>query len=162
MLRSSLNNQRMLLTSCSKLIQQVKLVLLCHGILLELNAHILIVKKNINEVIAVLDPNNTRLRRLIAQTPVLRHFTKKCISDDIAVKNAKWLKKFSCINVSSWRINRNTREPTTGSVYFFYISFDVTVKGVLGLVAFKETTRGVDIKDARDKNLTNPDVPFTE
>jgi len=32
-----------------------------------------IVKKNISEVIAVLDPINTKLQRLISQTPASRH-----------------------------------------------------------------------------------------
>ena len=35
------------------------------------------VKKNIAEVIAVLDPNNRKLQRLISQTPVSRHTVRK-------------------------------------------------------------------------------------
>lgn len=38
------------------------------------------VKKNIAEVVAVLDPNNAKFQRLIAQTPVSRHTTERRIS----------------------------------------------------------------------------------
>ena len=38
------------------------------------------VKKNIAEVIAVLDPNNRKLQRLISQTPVSRHIVERRIS----------------------------------------------------------------------------------
>ena len=39
------------------------------------------IKKNIAEVIAVLDPNNRKLRRLISQIPVSRHTIEKSLSD---------------------------------------------------------------------------------
>ena len=39
------------------------------------------VKKNIAEVVAVLDPNNTKLQRLIAQAPASRHTTDSHLPD---------------------------------------------------------------------------------
>ncbi|CAI9715600.1 Hypothetical predicted protein [Octopus vulgaris] len=45
-------------------------------------------------------------------------------------------------------------------VFIRYISSDVTVKeDMLDLVALKETTLCVDIKNALDRTLTNSDVP---
>jgi hypothetical protein len=38
------------------------------------------IKKNIAEIVAVLDPNNTKLQRLIAQTPASCHTTERHIS----------------------------------------------------------------------------------
>ena len=38
------------------------------------------VKKNISEVIAMLDPNNRKLQRLISQTPASRHTVERRVS----------------------------------------------------------------------------------
>ncbi|CAI9717898.1 Hypothetical predicted protein [Octopus vulgaris] len=45
------------------------------------------------------------------------------------------------------------------TVFIHYVSSDVTVKEeMLDFVALKETTHGVDIKNALDKTITNADV----
>jgi hypothetical protein len=44
------------------------------------------VNKNIAEVVAVLDPDNTKLQRLIAQTPASRHTTERHISSQITAR----------------------------------------------------------------------------
>ena len=49
-------------------------------------------KKNITDVVAVLDPNNKKLQRLIAQMPCLRQTTQRHISQisaDIALTMQK-------------------------------------------------------------------------
>ena len=62
--------------------QQLKLLLLGLGILLVQNTHTLtkFVKKNVTDVVAVLDPNNKKLQRLIAQMACLCPTTQRRIS----------------------------------------------------------------------------------
>ena len=62
--------------------QRLKLLFLCFGTLLVQHTHTLteFVKKNITDVVAVLDPNNKKLQRLIAQMPCLRRTTQRRIS----------------------------------------------------------------------------------
>uniref|UniRef100_A0A0L8H4L9 Uncharacterized protein n=1 Tax=Octopus bimaculoides TaxID=37653 RepID=A0A0L8H4L9_OCTBM len=97
--------------------------------------------KNIAEVVAMFDPNNTRLQQLIAQTPVSRQPTEKRIS----------------------QISAKVADNPQLAVFIRYVSSDVTVKEeMLDLVALKETASSVDIKNALDRTLTHADVPLNK
>ncbi|XP_061468686.1 general transcription factor II-I repeat domain-containing protein 2-like [Rhineura floridana] len=119
--------------------------------------------KNIAEVVAVLDPNNTKLQRLIAQTPASCHATERRISQisaDVAGKMQNDLKNSLAFRFALDESTDIQDNPQL-AVFVCYVSFDVTVKEeMLDLVALKETTRGVDIKNALDRALTNADIPL--
>lgn len=123
------------------------------------------IKKNIEEVISILDPNNSRLRRLITQIPMSRHTTERRISDinaDIEGKMTNDLK--NCV-AFSLALDESTDIQDTPQLAVFvrYVSLDVAVKEeLLNLVALKDTTRGIDVKNALDKTLMDAGVPLNK
>lgn len=120
------------------------------------------IKKNI-EVISILDPNNSKLRRQILQIPMSRHTTERRISDisaDIEREMTTDLK--NCV-AFSLALDESTDIQDTPQLAVFvrYVASDVTVKEeLLNLVALQDTTRGIDVKNALDKILTNAGVPL--
>jgi hypothetical protein len=123
------------------------------------------VKKNIAKVVAVLDPNNTKLQRLIAQTPASRHTTERRISQISADVAGKMQNDFKNSFAFSLALDKSTdiQDNPQLAVFVRYVSSDVIVKEeVLDLVALKETTRGVDIKNSLDRALTNADIPLNK
>ena len=110
-----------------------------------------LVKKNTTDVIAVLDPNNKKLQRLIAQMPCSRRTTQRRISQisaDIAVTMQSDLKSSLSFSIA---IDESTdlKENPQLAIFVRYVSSDLTIiEELLNLVAIKETTRGVDIENA--------------
>ena len=110
-----------------------------------------LVKKNTTDVIAVLDPNNKKLQRLIAQMPCSRRTTQRRIfqiSADIAVTMQSDLKSSLSFSIA---IDESTdlKENPQLAIFVRYVSSDLTIiEELLDLVAIKETTRGVDIENA--------------
>ena len=121
------------------------------------------IKKNISEVVAVLDPKNTKLQRLISQTPVSRHTVERRVSRidvDVEDKLQKDLKNSTAFSLALDE-STNVRDNPQLAVFVRYVSNDVAVKEeLLDLIALKETTRGVDIKNALDNILVNAEVPL--
>ena len=108
-------------------------------------------KKNITDVVAVLNPNNKKLQRLIAQMPCSRRTTQRRISQisaDIAVTMQSDLKSSLTFSIG---IDESTdiQDNPQLAIFVPYVSSDLTIKEEL--VAIRETTRGVDIKNAFDE-----------
>jgi len=92
-LKSSLNSQQMLLKTCCKEADTTAEANFVISWNTAWSKHPYsdgeFMKKNISEVIAVLDPNNTKLQRLISQTPASRHTVEgrvSCINADFENK----------------------------------------------------------------------------
>ena len=115
------------------------------------------VKKNITDVVAVLDPNNKKLQRLIEQMPCLSRTTQRHISQisaDIAVTMQSDLKSSLAFSIA---IDESTDIPDNPqlAIFVWYVSSDLTIKEeLLDLVATRETTCGVDIKNPLYEALT--------
>ena len=123
------------------------------------------VKKNIADVVAVLDPNNKKLQRLIAEMPCSRRSARRRISQvsaDIAVTMQSDLKSSLAFTIAideSTYIQGNPKS----AIFVRYVLSDLTIKEeLLDLVAIRETTRGVDIKNTLDEALTRFHVPFNK
>ena len=123
------------------------------------------VKKNIADVVAVLEPNNKKLQRLIEKIPCSRRTTQRRISQisaDIEVTVQNDLKSsvaFSLALDESTDIQDNPQL----AIFVRYISSDMTVKEeLLNLVALRETTRGIDIKNALNEALASANVPLNK
>ena len=121
------------------------------------------IKKNISEVVAVLDPKNTKLQRLISQTPVSRHTVERRVSRinvDVEDKLQNDLKNSTAFSLALDE-STDVRDNPQLAVFVRYVPNDVAVKEeLLDLIALKETTRGVDIKNALDNILVNAEVPL--
>ena len=121
------------------------------------------VKKNITDVVAVLDPNNKKLQRLIAQMPCSRRTTQRRISQtsaDTAVTMQSDVRSFLACSIA---IDESTdiQDNPQLAIFVWYVSSDLTIKEkLLDLVAIRETTHGVDIKNALDEALTRFHVPL--
>ena len=113
----------------------------------------------------MLDPNNTKLQRLISQTPVSCHTTERRISQISAEVAGKMQNDVKNSLAFSLALDESTdiQDNPQLAVFIRYVSSDVTVKEeMLDLVALKETTHGVDIKNALDRILTKADVPLNK
>ena len=118
------------------------------------------ITKNISEVVAVLDPKNTKLQRLISQTPVSKHTVERWVSRinvDVKDKLQNDLKNSTAFSLALDELT-DVRDSPQLAVFVHYVSNDVAVKEeLLDLIALKETTRGVDINNALDI-LVNAEV----
>ena len=106
-------------------------------------------KKNIADVVAVLDPGNKRLRQRVQELPCSRRTTQRRISQistDIKVSVQSDIKSslaFSLALDESTDIQDNPQL----AIFIRYVSPDLTVQEeLLNLVTLGETTRGIDIK----------------
>ena len=123
------------------------------------------IKKNIAEIIAVLDPNNSNLRLLISQTPVSRHTIERRISWISANVEGKLQKDLANATAFSLALDKSTDETDNPqlAVYVPYVSSDVVIKEeLLDLIALKETTHGIDIKKVLDKMLMKAKIPLNK
>ena len=117
------------------------------------------VNKNITDVVAVLDPNNKKLQRFIAQMLCSRRTLQRRISQisaDIVVTMQSDLKSSLAFSIA---VDESTdiQDNPQLAIFVRYVSSDLTIKEEL--VAIRETTRGVDIKNAFDEVLTRFHVP---
>ena len=122
-------------------------------------------KKNIIEIVSVLDPNNKKLQRLIAVIPSSHRTTQRRISQistDVAVTMRRDLKSALAFSLALDE-STNTQNNPQLAVFIRFVLSDLTIKEeLLDLVIMKETTRGIDIKNALDKALTRANVPFNK
>ena len=88
------------------------------------------VKKNRTDVVAVLDPKNKKLQRLIPQMPCSRRTTQKRISQisaDIAVTMQSDLKSFLAFSIV-FDESTDIQDNPQLAVLVLYVSFDFTIK----------------------------------
>ena len=131
----------------------------------QLNSDGEFIKKNIAEVIAVLDSNNSKLRRLISQTPVFRHTVERRISRISANVEDKLQNNLANATIFSLALDESTdvTDNPQLAVYVCYVFSNVVVKEeLLDLIALKKTTRGVDIKKALDEMLMKAKIPLNK
>ena len=99
------------------------------------------VKKNITDVVAVLDPNNKKLQCLIAQMPRSRRTTQRRISQisaDIAVTMQSDLKNSLAFSIAIGESTDIQDNPQL-AIFVRYVSSDLTVKEeLLDLVAIRK------------------------
>ena len=111
-------------------------------------------KKNMIEVVSVLDPNNKKLQRLIAQIPSSRRTTQRRISQiskDVAVTMRSDLKSSLAFSLALDE-SINTQDNPQVSIFVRFVLSDLTIKReLLDLVTIREAIRGIDIKNALDE-----------
>lgn len=121
------------------------------------------VKTNISDVLALLDPNNKNLQRLVNQVPVSRHSVERRISQlsaDVVDKLQEGLKSCKAFSLALDESTDIQDKPQL-AIFIRYVSSDESVREeLLDMVALKETTRGVDIKNALLTTLERFDVPL--
>ena len=139
------------------MIQQLKPASLYHGI--SHGKHLYsdgeFVKKNIAEVIVVLDPNNRKLQRLISQTPVSRHTVKRRISRISANVKDKLRRDLENATAFSLALDESTDVTNNPQLAVFvrYVFSDVVLKELLDLTLFSSTA-GL-LKPGPCKNVCN-------
>ncbi|XP_040069581.1 zinc finger BED domain-containing protein 5-like [Ixodes scapularis] len=109
------------------------------------------VKTNISDVVALLDPNNKNLQRLVNQVPVSRHSVERRISQLSADVVDKLQEGLNSCKAFSLALDESTdiQDKPQLAIFVRYVSSDESVREeLLDMVALKETTRGVDIKNA--------------
>lgn len=112
------------------------------------------IKKNMEEVIKILDPGNVKLHKLISQIPMSRRTTERRICQiSECVQNNLILDLTNCVAFSlALDESTDVQDVPQLAIFVRYVSSDVSVKEeMLDLVALKETTRGIDIKTALDE-----------
>lgn len=120
-------------------------------------------RKNISDVVAILDPGNAKLQRQIMQIPISRHTIERRISligDDIATQLHSDLTNAVAFSLA---LDESTDISDTPQVAITvrYILPDATIKEeMLNLVALRETTRATDIKCALDSAVTKAGIPL--
>jgi hypothetical protein len=120
------------------------------------------VKKNISEVLSLLDPSNSKLNKLVSQISISRHTTERRISQISADVESNLKKDLQNCKAFSLALDESTdiQDNPQLAVFVRLITSDDNVKEeLLGLVALKETTRGVDVKKALDDILNEAGVP---
>ncbi|XP_035206882.1 protein ZBED8-like [Stegodyphus dumicola] len=121
-------------------------------------------KKTLEDILKVLDPNNAALHKDVSQIPISRHTTERCTtaintSLEYHIKNdLKNRITFSLALDESTDIT----DLSQLAVFICFVSPDFVVKEELGLVALQESIRGVDIKNALDFLMKTFDVPLNK
>lgn len=121
------------------------------------------VKKNMEDVIRILEPNNTSLLKLVTQIPISRHTTERRISE--ISRSVQTNLKNDIANCVSFSLALDESTDISDipqlAVFIRFVTSDFTIKEeLLDLVALKDMTRGIDIKNALDTILENFDVPL--
>lgn len=111
------------------------------------------VKKNMAQIISILDPENEKLQKLVDQLPASRHTMERrisALSGSILNNLQTNIKECSAISLA---LDESTDIKDTPQLAIFvrYVSKDFEiVEELLDLVALKDTTRGCDVKEALD------------
>ena len=124
-----------------------------------------LVKKNIIEIVSVLDPNNKKLQRLITQIPSSHRTTQRRISQistDVAVTMQSDLKSALAFSLALDESTDTQNNPKLAVFVRFVLSDLIIKEELLDLVTMRETTRGIDIKNALNEALTRADVPLNK
>lgn len=118
------------------------------------------IKKNMAQVIFVLEPENRKLQKLINEMPFARHTIERRISVISAdILNNLQTNLSKCL-VVSLALDESTdiKDMPQLAIFVRYVSKDL--EELLDLVTLKNTTRGCDIKEALDGVLQKNAVPI--
>lgn len=123
------------------------------------------IKKNLEDVLKVLDPNNAALHKVVSQIPISRHTTERritAINTSLEYNLKNDLKNCIAFSLALDESTDITDLPQL-AVFICFVSLDFVVKEeLLDLVALQESTRGVDIKSALDSIMKTFDVPLNK
>ncbi|XP_065672011.1 SCAN domain-containing protein 3-like [Hydra vulgaris] len=120
------------------------------------------VKQNLFDMISVLDSNNSKIQRLISNISVSRHTTERRISEISVEVKQHLLNGLKNCETFSLALDESTgiQDKPQKSVFVRYVTSDVLVKEeLLDLVELKDTTRGIDLKEALDTVLVKANAP---
>lgn len=123
------------------------------------------IKKNLEDVLKILDPNNAALHKVVSQIPISRHTTERritAINTSLEYNLKNDLKNCVAFSLALDESTDITDLPQL-AVFIRFVSSDFVVKEeLLDLVALQESTRGVDIKTALDSIIKTFDVPLNK
>ena len=123
------------------------------------------IKKNLEDVLKVLDPNNAALHKVVSQIPISRHTTERritAINTSLEYNLKNDLKNCIAFSLALDESTDITDLPQL-AVFIRFVSPDFVVKEeLLDLVALQESTRGVDIKNALDSIMKTFDVSLNK
>uniref|UniRef100_A0A2S2R1K0 General transcription factor II-I repeat domain-containing protein 2 n=1 Tax=Sipha flava TaxID=143950 RepID=A0A2S2R1K0_9HEMI len=123
------------------------------------------IKKNILDVISVLNPENQKLLKMVENVPVSRHTIERRIST-ISFDIFTNLKNniANCLSLSlALDESTDIQDKPQLAIFVRYVTSDVDVKEeLLDLISLKETTRGIDIKIALDETLQKAEIPLNK
>ena len=117
------------------------------------------VKQHISDVLSVLDPKNSKIQRLISQIPISRHTFERRISEISAEIEEQLLNDLKNCEAFSLALYEPTdiQDKPQMAVFVRYVTSNVVVKEeLLDLVELKDTTRGVDVKEALEQFWLKP------
>ncbi|XP_065667709.1 protein FAM200A-like [Hydra vulgaris] len=118
------------------------------------------VKQNLLDVISVLDPNNSKLQRLISNNSVSRHTIERIISEinvEVEQHLLNDLKNCEGFNLASDE-STDIQDKPQMAIFVRYLTSDVLVKEeLLDLLELKDTT--CDLKEALDTVLVKGNTP---
>ncbi|XP_071052905.1 protein FAM200A-like [Onthophagus taurus] len=118
------------------------------------------IKQNIIDTIKSLDTNNTKLLKLIGGIPVSRHTVERRIAEitvDLLSQLHKDIKNCVAFSLALDESTDITDQPQLAIFIRFVFEDGVTREELLDLIALKDTTRGIDIKEAFDAAVK--DIP---
>uniref|UniRef100_A0A1B6MPL2 Uncharacterized protein n=1 Tax=Graphocephala atropunctata TaxID=36148 RepID=A0A1B6MPL2_9HEMI len=120
------------------------------------------IKKNMSQVVSILDPENKKLQKLIDQMPAARHTIERrisVISGDIVGNLQQNLSECSAISLALDE-STDVKDKPQLAIFVRYVTKDLEVEEeLLDLVTLNVTTRGCDIKEALDGVLLKNSVP---
>ncbi|XP_071055109.1 general transcription factor II-I repeat domain-containing protein 2A-like [Onthophagus taurus] len=121
------------------------------------------IKNNLVDVINILEPTNEKLLKLITQIPTSRRTTERRIS--IINKSIENTLKYDLNNCTAFSIaldeSTDIQDIPQLAIFVRCGSEEVHIKEeLLDLVALRETTRGIDIKNAFNMVLNNFHLPI--
>lgn len=123
------------------------------------------IKKNLEDVLKVLDPNNVALQKVFSQIPISRHTTERRITAiNTSLENNLKNDLKNCI-AFSLALDESTDiiDIPQLAVFIRFVSpYFVVEEELLDLVALQESTPGVDIKNALDSMMKTFDVPLNK
>ncbi|KAJ3646454.1 hypothetical protein Zmor_024042 [Zophobas morio] len=123
------------------------------------------IKQNMLDVITTLDPNNSKLLKSVSEIPTSRHTIERRISEinkDLELKLEKDLRECVAFSLALDESTDITDQPQL-AIFIRFVFEDASChEELLDLKVLKDTTRGVDIKEALDDALKVRNVPINK
>jgi hypothetical protein len=121
------------------------------------------VKKNISDMITVIAPENSKLKQAIEQILISRHITERHISEISSTTVCSLQSDLKSCVAFSLALDESTdiQDIPQLAILVRCVTNDGNVKEeFLDLISLKETTKGIDIKNALNKALLNAQLPL--